>query len=142
MAKWYDALESGQGHQILLSNNGWTDNERGLDWLKIVFEPYTALYLQGTYQLLLMDGHDSHISTEFIKYAQSKKIECLCLLPHTTHLLQPLDVGIFSLLAQSYKKHLEALTRISTYSIDKVDFFTIVQKARKKSISSQNIESA
>ena len=71
-----------------------------------------------------------------------KKIECLCFSPHTTHLLQPLDIGVFSPLAQSYKKHLQEMTRFTTYNIDKVDYLTMVQKARKEGISSQNIESA
>ena len=34
------------------------------------------------------------------------------------------------------------MTRFNTYNIDKVDFLSIVQKARKEGISSQNIESA
>ena len=34
------------------------------------------------------------------------------------------------------------MTWFSTYNIDKVDFLTIVQKARKEGISSHNIESA
>ena len=140
--KWYSALKLRQGHYISLSDNGWTNNELGLDWLKTVFKPNTASCLQGTHRLLVIDGHNSHISTEFIKYAQAKKIECLCLPPHTTHLLQPLDVGVFGPLAHSYKKQLEGITRFSTYNIDKVNFLTMVQKARKEGISSHNIESA
>ena len=37
--------------------------------------------------------------------------------------------------------YLEAITRFSTYNIDKVDFFTIVQKAKNKYMSDKNIES-
>ena len=126
-----------------MSENRWTNNELGLDWLKTVFEPNTGgSHFQGEYRLLLVDGHDSHVSTEFIKYVQSKKIKCLCLPPHITHRLQPLDVGVFSPLAHSYKKYLESLTRFTMYNINKVDFLTIVQKARKEGISSKNIESA
>ena len=40
--EWYSALEPGQGHQISLSDNGWTNNELGLDWLQTLFEPCTA----------------------------------------------------------------------------------------------------
>ena len=111
--EWYNALEPGQSHQISLSDNGWTDNKLGLDWLQSLFELCTASCLQRTYQLLIIDGHNSHISTKFIKYDQSKKIECLCFPLHTTHLLQPLDVGVFNPLAQSYKKHFEEMTRFT-----------------------------
>ena len=31
MDAWYDALELGEGYQILLSENRWIDNELGLD---------------------------------------------------------------------------------------------------------------
>lgn len=125
-----------------MSENGWTDNELGLDWLKPCFEPATAPYVKGEYRLLLVDGHSSHVSSEFIIFAKSRKIECLCLPAHATHLLQPLDVGVFGPLAHSYKKHLESFTRFTTYNIDKVDFLNLVQKARKEAISEKNIESA
>lgn len=137
---WFNALEP--GNHISLSKNSWTDNKLGLNWLQTCFEPATARHLIGEYQLLIVNGHSSHVSSEFIIYAKSKKIECFCLPAHTTHLLQPLDVGVFSLLASSYKKHLESLTRFSTYNIDKVNFLTIVQKARKEAILIKNIQSA
>ena len=91
---WYDALED-IDTEIATSENGWTDNELGLDWLKKSFEPATAKYLQGEYRLLIVDGHASHISTEFIKFCNEKKIILLCLPPHTTHMLQPLDMSVF-----------------------------------------------
>ena len=47
--KWYSALEPSQSHHILLSDNGWTNNKLGLDWLKTVFEPNTTSCLQGTH---------------------------------------------------------------------------------------------
>ena len=142
MDAWYNVLEPGEGHKISLSENGWTDNELGLEWLQNLFELCTAPYLQGEYRLLLVDGHSSHVSLQFIEYARSKKIQRLCLPAHTTHICQPLDVGVFGPLARSYKTHIESLTRFSTYNIDKTDFLTIVQKARKDGISSKNVESA
>ena len=43
----YDALEPGEGHQISLSENGWTDKELGLDWLQNVLEAmYCTLSLR------------------------------------------------------------------------------------------------
>jgi hypothetical protein len=46
--------------------------------------------------MILFDGHSSHITTEVIKFYIAKKILLICLPPHTTHMLQPLDVGVFS----------------------------------------------
>ena len=45
--------------------------------------------------LLLYDGHASHISTDVIEYAHLHHIEIMCLPDHSSHLLQPLDVGVF-----------------------------------------------
>jgi hypothetical protein len=45
---------------------------------------------------LIFDGHYSHIRLELIRTARASKIQLICLPPNTTHLLQPLDVGMFS----------------------------------------------
>ena len=84
-----------------MSDNGWTDNEIGLEWIKQCFEPETQC--GNEYRLLILDGYNSHITTKAIKFYIASKIILLCLPPHTTHLLQPLDVGIFAALATAYK---------------------------------------
>jgi hypothetical protein len=45
--------------------------------------------------LLILDGHESHHSTEFELYYQQNNIITLCIPPHSSYLLQPLDVGYF-----------------------------------------------
>jgi hypothetical protein len=46
---------------------------------------------------------------------------------HTTHLLQPLDVGIFAALATAYKAGvLEWSKYIVSYNIDKLEFLEIL----------------
>jgi hypothetical protein len=40
-----------------------------------------------------VDEHGSHETREFMKYAEDHKIQIFALPPHTTHILQPLDVG-------------------------------------------------
>ena len=63
-------------------------------WLKNHFESLTQPKLENAYRLLLLDDHESHCSIEFIEFSDTYKIILLVLPPHTTHLLQPLDVGI------------------------------------------------
>ena len=130
------------GDRISLSENGWTDNKLCIEWLKDCFEPATRAELQGEYRLLIVDGHASHVSNEFIKFVKANKIICLCLPPHSTHLLQPLDVSVFGPLKQNYKKLLAEKTRFTTYNIDKVDFISLIQQARRQGITSRNIQSA
>lgn len=45
--------------------------------------------------LLVLDGHGSHITINVIEFAKSNGIHLLCLPSHTSHILQPLDVGVF-----------------------------------------------
>lgn len=42
-----------------------------------------------------------HISIELIEFARENGVHLLCLPAHTTHILQPLDVGVF----KSFKAH-------------------------------------
>lgn len=45
--------------------------------------------------LLLLDNHESHISVETISLCRQNGIILLSFPPHTTHRMQPLDVGVF-----------------------------------------------
>jgi hypothetical protein len=46
----------------------------------------------------LLDGHGSHITPEFDQYCLAYSIIVLYMPPHSSRLLQPLDVGCFSVL--------------------------------------------
>ena len=59
----------------------------------------------GQYHLLVVDGHNSHYSLEFITFACQHKIVVACYPAHATHVLQGLDVIFFSLLKQGFTKH-------------------------------------
>jgi hypothetical protein len=127
---------------IATSPNGWTDNEIGLEWLKVCFEPKTR-DSNNEYRLLILDGYVSHISTTAIRFCIASKIILLCLPLYTTHLLQPLDVGIFAPLANAYKARVRERSKyIVSYSIDKIDFLEILGTARDRAITLINIEKA
>ena len=131
--RWKDdwfTTELKPGDRISLSENGWTDNKLCMEWMKECFEPYTRSQLRGEYRLLIVDGHASHVSTEFITFTQKHKIICLCLPSPSTYLLQPLNVSVFGPLKQNYQKLLSKKTRFSTYNIDKTDFISLIQEAR------------
>lgn len=87
------------------SATGWTDSELGVEWISY-FDEATAELADGP-RLLIVDGHGSHISYDFIVYAMHHNITLLCLPPHSTHILQCLDVGIFSPLQHRYARVVE-----------------------------------
>ena len=45
---------------IQVSDLGWTNSDIAVNWLKH-FNQYTEPRLQGSYRLLILDGHESHI---------------------------------------------------------------------------------
>ena len=75
-----------------------------------------------------MDGHGSHITAEFDQYAKQNLIIILCMPPHSSHILQPLDVGCFVVLKRLYGQAIEAQIRVGINHIDKDDFLTLYQE--------------
>ncbi|KAH7471320.1 hypothetical protein FOMA001_g13102 [Fusarium oxysporum f. sp. matthiolae] len=97
LANWYRESNLPPDWVIATSQNGWTNNKLGLEWLKH-FDQSTTNRSTGPYRLLILDGHESHHSADFERYCEEKKIITLCMPAHASHLLQPLDVGCFAVL--------------------------------------------
>ncbi|EDN08188.1 predicted protein [Histoplasma mississippiense (nom. inval.)] len=126
------------------SENGWSNDEYGLMWLKKIFEPHTKKKAGRGYRLLILDGHSSHVNMAFINYAAQHKILLAVFPPHSTHRLQPLDVGIFGPLSKSYSKHLNERMRTGMGFVrtTKRSFWQLFDAAWKESVTSSNIISA
>ena len=86
-----------------VSESGWMDSDNFLAWFKKLFLPSVSHLTKEAPVLLFFNGHYSHISMELIKEAQSNNVILLCLPPNTTHLLQPLDVGVFAPLKSAWR---------------------------------------
>jgi hypothetical protein len=112
LATWYRESNLPDDWAIATSPNGWTDNELGLEWLKH-FDWCTAKRSNSRYRFLILDGHESHHSVDFETHCKENKIVTLCMPPHSSHLLQPLDVGCFGLLKKAYGLEIEQLIRYS-----------------------------
>jgi len=122
-----------------VSDNGWTTDELGFEWVKH-FNQHTAARTAGVYRLLIVDGHSSHATPEFDRYCADNKIITLCMPAHTSHLLQPLDVGCFSPLKRAYGHEIQELARQGVYHIDKIDFLTAYTRIRPTIFTQQNIQ--
>ena len=94
------------------SQKGWTSNALGFEWLVHVFNPVNQQKLSDVkdrIRLLICDGYDSHISVKFVTHCIENNICLFLLLLHLSHLLQPLDVGIFSPLKTAVSADLDQL---------------------------------
>jgi hypothetical protein len=124
------------------NTKGWTSNLHGLEWLKRVFEPATRAKANGQQRLLICDGHDSHISGNFISHCIQNRITLFILPPHTSHLLQPLDVAIFGPLKKRLTAALSHLNQAQLVRIQKIEWIEAYIQARSEACTRQNIESA
>lgn len=78
-----------------------TQNKRRVAWL-----------------LLIVDGYGSHSTIPFIIYQVTKsKIILFCLPPHSTHLPQPLDVGIFQPFKHYHPSAIDKAVRLRPWKI-------------------------
>jgi hypothetical protein len=75
--------------------------------------------------MLILDGHSSHATPEFDQFCTENKIITLCMPAHTSHLLQPLDVGCYSPLKVLYGYKVSELARQGVFHVDKQDFLWI-----------------
>jgi DDE superfamily endonuclease len=105
---WIEDLNKRDKAYFTASANGWTNNELGLAWLRRFHQD--TKHKGSRRRLLILDGYSSHINMAFLSLADSLRILILILPPHTTHRLQPLDVGLFSPLTKAYTKRLDAYT--------------------------------
>src|SRR5450432_551387 len=104
-----------------------------------MFKKHTAHRTKGVYRLLILNGHGSHITPEFDLFAKEHSIITLCMPPHLSHLLQPLDVGCFAVLKQLYRRQIEGLIRNGVNYIDKQAFLEAYYSARKETMNLANI---
>jgi hypothetical protein len=139
LSTWYKEPSIPGDWVINVSENGWTNNELGLKWLKH-FDKHTKGRTVGNYRLLILDGHESHNSVNFHQYCEEHKIVTLCMPPHSSHLLQPLDVGCFAPLKKAYGRQAELLMRNKITRITKLEFLPCFKAAFDASITESNIQ--
>ena len=139
LAHWYSQTNLPGDWVIKTTSNGWTDNETGLEWIRH-FDQHTKSRAKGDYRMLVLDGHESHKSPAFDEFCKDNKIITLCLPAHSSHLLQPLDVGCFNPLKRAYGRALENFIKSHVNHITKTEFFIAFHAAHVAAMTSQNIQ--
>jgi hypothetical protein len=136
---WFTS-ETTPDYQYTASMNGWTCNEIGLAWLDQIFLPQTVVDQEGQYRLLLVDGHKSHATWEFMWKCHENRVIVFYLLPHSSHVLQPLDLACFSLLKGRYRDQITNLARFDDSSaIKKAQFLEYYHKAAQEGLNHRQI---
>ncbi|KAF6524736.1 hypothetical protein HZS61_010531 [Fusarium oxysporum f. sp. conglutinans] len=124
----------------ITSDNGWTDNHIAIEWLREVYLPQTQPEDESDARLIILDGHRSHVSDEWMATCFLNNVYCCYLPAHCSHGLQPLDNGVFNASKAAYRKELQKLTSLTDSApVDKVNFIKAYAKAREVGMTKKNI---
>ena len=140
LESWFEGLPSNWRFEV--SPNGWTSDEIGLRWLQKLFIPSTLSHMKGRYRLLVLDGHGSHLTPQFDQICEENDIIPICMPPHSSHLLQPLDIGCFAVVKRSYGRLVEMKMRTGINHIDKLEFLEAYPSARIEAFKSETIKNS
>src|SRR2546423_978947 len=138
-SEWLISSELTKGWWFSCTKKGWTSDMHGLEWLRRCFEPGTREKANGRWRILILDGHGSHITLDFIKHCRDYKIILLRLVPHTSHLCQPLDVGLFGPLKTALSAKLDPLLQTEVSRIRKSEWLAAFAEAREDTFSESNV---
>lgn len=138
---WLQALRPEDRVYISSSPSGWTNNDIGLSWLKQVFDRSTKEKAGRSYRLLILDGHGSHLTIDFIEYCDRNRILLAVYPPHSTHTLQPLDVVMFKPFSSAYSNQVAAFMERcqGLTSMSKRDFYPMFMAAWEASFKEETI---
>ena len=113
------------------SDSGFTNDKLTLSWLKH-FNQFTENRTVGRYRMLIFDGFGSHDTQDFIDFCQEHRIRPFQLIPHLTHLIQPLDISVFQKSKDEFRKLLREEVFYRAKEITKADFFYYSINSQRK----------
>lgn len=110
------------------------------NWAVNFVQESSFLRRDGRKLLLIMDGYACHVAYRTLKMLGDNDIIVAGLPAHTSHVLQPLDVGVFGPLKEAFRQLLSH--RTVTSGVDsRHDIFTVcemLQKAFHTSVNASN----
>ncbi|KAJ8931583.1 hypothetical protein NQ314_015484 [Rhamnusium bicolor] len=112
------------------SPSGWMESSQFANWLENVFIKHTTK-LEGP-KLLIFDGHNSHLTIPLIEMACANNITLFSLPAHTSHALQPLDVGVFKSVKIAWRNVLKDYYRdTGCKNVNKITFPSLLKKLKE-----------
>lgn len=94
-----------RGSRYNRTSSGWIDAPTFRDWFMTCFLPH-ADRLDGR-KVLIGDNLSAHLDADVLEKCRSHNISFVCLVPNSTHICQPLDVGFFRPMKTAWRRTLE-----------------------------------
>jgi glycosidase len=118
-------------YSVAHSPKGWTDDVISHLWIKD-FDNKAHVKSNGCARLLLVDGHNSHYTQEFLEYARENNMDVLCYPAHATHIYQGLGVVVFGPLKHYWTQEKDEYKQTMRQKLDKTNFISVYSKAHQK----------
>ena len=123
----YNPLENGVvGTYLGRSESGWMDSDLFDGWLR---RHFSSSIPPARPVVLLLDGHASHINYEAVKFARENNIKLYCLPPHTTHAIQPCDVGLFKPMKENWNRCISQFMCENGQVVNRYNFSSVFKDA-------------
>ncbi|KAG5875796.1 hypothetical protein JTB14_016812 [Gonioctena quinquepunctata] len=112
--------------------SGWMDGVTFRDWLTTLFLPH-AKRLKGR-KALIGDNLSSHLDDGVLKMCVENDNDFICLVPNSTHICQPLDVGFFRPMKGGWRETLTdfELQNLRLSTVPKDMFPSLLKKSLNK----------
>nr|XP_054767161.1 uncharacterized protein LOC129274361 [Lytechinus pictus] len=131
------------GSRFEMTDSGWSNGEVFRRFLSKHFIPSLPDREAEQRVLLLYDGHKSHITVPLIEEARQHNVILFLLPPHTSHILQPLDVGCFGPMKAHFNRQCtDFLSKHPGRSISRFDMTSLISHAYLQAMREENLKAA
>jgi len=125
----------------MYQDTGYMTGELFIEWMNYFIKNVKSSLEEKV--LLLLNGHSSHKTVEALELAKKSGVVLLCLPPHCTHRLQPLDIGIFGPLDVYFNQEIEIWLKANTgRTVGLYQISNIFGRAYVKTVTMKNILSS
>lgn len=140
MDNWISKNLIGTEH-IACTPTGYTNNEIAMQYLDHLIK-HSHARPEKAWKILLLDGHESHRYQPFQLKAAEYHIKLFYFPSHLTHVLQPLDVGIFRPWKHYHKMAINAALRSLDFEYSITSFFRDLTSIRQQTMQKHTIVNA
>lgn len=138
--KWTKGGPAGAAYGV--SDSGWMEKANFMEWFDHTFAPAVSHLLATGPVVLFFDGHGSHIDFNLVNKALKHNVILMCLPPHASHVLQPLDVTCYGPLKQVWRQILKDFKMNSgAMHITKAEFSSLLKEMWEKSLLARHLKS-
>jgi hypothetical protein len=126
--------------KAFMTKKAYIDDDAFLNWCQYFISQLKRLNIIGA--LLVLDGHNSHrLNLPALKYLNEHNVIVITLPSHSTHILQPLDVGLFKPLRQ-FMKSTQTEYQIGKKVVGYDDFPYLLRDPWNKAFTQANIKAS